>query len=405
VTSIDLEELDDENESRRDFRRANGAPLVSDPADPTKTLRYSRPSSYAKCLDDEEGLQTWRIWKAMEGVARSHALQVQVVATKDEDREEKKTLREKAMDKGDSNERADQGTGLHAMTVRAEDPTDVAFDPPESLQADLTAYMEMLAAYGLVSEMIEVPFVNDPFRAAGTADRVWRLTKPLIAPNGRIEAGELIVGDLKTGKKLDFSLPGFCVQTALYATGTLYDIVTERRLATPPINASWTLLAHMPVGTASCTLHWCPVPIGLAGAELARNVKEWRKLWKNGTYDAPVADVPSDAVDLPELLSEHLGAEVTAEVTVERMAEFCQGRINAIGVRPEAKAKLIQLWPEGLPTPKRGLRSADDVVVLMNLLDAVEAEYSIPFGESDPRYANERGPKGNIDRSNNYKLQ
>jgi hypothetical protein len=404
VTSIDLEELDDANEQRRDFRRANGAPLVSDPNDPTKTLRYSRPSSYAKCLDDEEALVTWKIWKSMEGVARSHALQTQVTATRDDDKVEKKRLREVAMDKGNANERADQGTGLHAMTVRSEDPTDITFDPPESLQPDLQAYTDMLATYGLVSEMIEVPFVNDRFRAAGTADRVWRLTKPLISPLGRLEVGTLIVGDLKTGKKLDFSLPGFCVQTALYATGTLYDIITERRLATPPIDQYWTLLAHMPVGTGTCTLRWCPVELGLRGAAMAREVKEWRKLWKNGTYDAEVVDVPDETVNLPDLLSEHLGVEVVGAVSVERMAEFCQGRINAIGANPAAKSRLIQRWPEGLPTPKKGLRGPDDVVALMNVLDAIETEFSIPFGETDPRYANEKGHKGQTDRSNEYKL-
>ena len=100
-----------------------------------------------------------------------------------------------------------------------------------------TAYRDALATYGLVSEMVEVPIVNDEFRAAGTADRICRTTKPLITPDRvRIEPGELIIGDLKTGKKLDFCLPGYCVQMALYATGQLYDVVTERRLATPPIN-------------------------------------------------------------------------------------------------------------------------------------------------------------------------
>jgi hypothetical protein len=407
--SIDLESLDDENESKVDFRRANGAPLVSDPHDPTKTLRYSRPSSYAKCLDDEEALVTWKIWKAMDGVARSPALQHEVVVVKDEDRTEKKALREKAMDRGNATESADKGHALHAMTVRAEDLSDVAWDPPEWVQPDLDAYLAMLDRYGLVSEMVEVPFVNDEYRAAGTADRVWRTTKPLLSPTGPIEIGELLIGDLKTGKKLDFSLPGFCVQTALYATGVLYDVVTEKRLATPPINNAWTLLAHMPVGTATCRLHWCPVPIGIDGAELAKDVKEWRKLWKNGTYDAPVVDgpeaiAPPEPDDLRGLLSEHLGAEVVSEVSIERMAAFCQGRINAIGARPEAKAKLIQRWPDGLPTPKKGLTSPDQVVTLMNLLDAIEAEFSIPFGETDPRYINQKGHKGTTDRSNEYML-
>lgn len=393
MSSIDINELDDPNEERRTFRYANGAPLVSDPTDPTKTLRYSRPSSYAKVLDDEMALTEWRIWKGMTGVARSAALQMQVNACKDEDRVTKKELREKALDKGDGAERADQGTGLHAMTARAEDPADVDFDPPEQYQADLTAYMEMLTTYGLVSEMVEVPLVNDGYRAAGTADRLWRTTMPLVAPDGSlITIGDLLVGDLKTGK-LDFALPGFCVQTALYATGVLYDVINERRLPTPPINSSWTLLAHLPVGKGVCTLHWCPIRTGLAGAELAAQIKEWRKNWKNGTYDAPVVGAPVDPVE--ELHEHGIEASIVGNATLEQMSAYCQRRINTIGENQAAKSKLIQRWPEGLPTPKKGITTFDQVITLLNLLDAIEAEFSIPFGETDPRYINITGHKSN----------
>jgi len=401
VSSIDITELHDEHEAKRDFRRANGAPLVSDPTDPTKTLRYSRPSSYAKCLDDEMALTDWRIWKAMEGVARSPALQTQVIATRDDDRVEKKDLREKALDKGTANERADQGTGLHAMTVRIEDPTDVDFDPGEPFATDLAAYTTMLDAYGLVSELIEVPFVNDRFRSAGTADRVYRVTKMLEAPNGTlIEPGTLVVGDLKTGAKLDFSLPGFCVQTALYATGQLYDVVDERRLPTPPIDQRWALIAHLPVGMGRCDLLWSPIDIGLIGAQLAQATKEWRKLWKNGTYDATPVEVPKEA---SELLAE-ITVEAGPVIALDVMAKYCQARINSIGGYPDAKAKLILLWPEGLPTPKKGVETPEQMVTLLNLLDKVEAEFSIPFSVSDPRYEGMKGHRNEIDRSNEFML-
>ena len=270
MTTIDVDELDDEHEQRRTFRYSNGAPLVSDPEDPEKTLRYSRPSGYSKSLDDEKALEAWRIWKSMTGVARSPALAAEVNACKDEDKKQKEALRNKALDKGDASEKADMGTALHAMTVRAEDSADVDFDPPEQYVPDLTAYTDALEAYGLVSEMFEVALVNDEFRAAGTADRIFRATKPLISPDGiRIEIGELILGDLKTGK-MDFSMPNFCVQTFLYATGKLYDVITDRRLATPPINQNWSLLIHLPVGKAKCEVLWCPLEIGRIGAQMAR---------------------------------------------------------------------------------------------------------------------------------------
>jgi len=391
MTIIDVEELDDEHEQRRDFRRANGAPLVSDPENPAKSLRYSRPSSYAKCLDDEEALVNWRIWKAMDGVARSKALQTQIVATHDEDKSEKKTLREKAMDKGSANERADQGTGLHAMTVRAEDQLDVDFHPPEQIQADLDAYREALASYGLVSEMTEVHMVNDHFRAAGTADRIFRCTRRLQAPFGVIEEGDLICGDLKTGAKLDFSMPGNAVQVALYATGQLYDIHTERRLATPPVRQDWGLLLHLPVGKAHCDVLWVDLNVGLFGAALAKEVKEWRRKWKNGTHDCPPVAPPS-ADPVEALVLAFPGAELV-ETSLEHMATYAQDRITTIGQSDRAKATLIARWPEGLPTPRKGLTSWEQVETLLKLLDDVEAEYSIPFMHRDPRIS--EGHKSN----------
>jgi hypothetical protein len=398
MSSIDIDELDDEHEQKADFRRANGAPLVSDPDDATKSLRYSRPSSYAKCLDDEEALVTWKINKAMEGVARSPALQIQVNACKADDKVERKLLRERALDKGQATERADQGTGLHAMTARAEDAADVEFDPPEQYLNDLRAYVNTLEEFGLVSEMVEVPFVNDRFRAAGTADRVFRTERTLLTPDGtRIEPGTLILGDLKTGKKLDFSLPGYCVQTALYATGTLYDVVSERRLATPPIDQDWTLLIHLPVGTGVCRLHWCSVELGLEGARLAQEVRTWRKLWKNGTYDAALAEPPSLAVSLE--------AVEVIEVSLDDMAAYCQRRLNAIKAIPEATKALILRWPDGLPTPKKGISNPSQMVTLLNLLDAVEAEFSMPFNEPDPRLVLMKGlPKAEMNRSNEFLL-
>ena len=381
MTYIDIEELDDEHEQRHDFRRANGAPLVSDPENPDKTLRYSRPSSYAKCLDDENALTNWRLWKAMDGVARSAALQTQVVATRDEDKESKKALRERALDKGKANERADQGTGLHAMTVRWEDREDVAFDPPERFVTDLTAYGDALAMFGLVSEMVEVHMVNDDFRAAGTADRIYRTTKRLQTPKGFIEEGSLILGDLKTGAKLDFSMPNYAVQLALYASGKLYDIGTERRLPTPPIDQNWGLLVHMPVGSGRCSVLWCDLELGIFGAWLAKEVKEWRRKWKNGEHDCP--PVPEPVFDPVPVLEAELGA--IAELTLDEMSAFCQARIAQIGQHPKAKETLILRWPEGLPTPKKGVRDFSDIATIIKLLDTIEAQYSLPFIGPDPR--------------------
>ena len=403
MTTIDIDELSDEHEQKNDFRRANGAPLVSSPDDPTKTLRYSRDSSYAKVLDDEKALESWRMWKSMTGVARSKGLAAEVNACKDDDRIQKEVLRNKALDKGDASEKADMGVALHAMTVRAEDVTDVDFDPPEQYVADLDAYRDALATYGLVSEMIEVHLVNDDFRAAGTADRIFRSTLPLIAPDGtRIEPGDLILADLKTGK-LDFGLPNYCVQAFLYGSSKLYDVVTERRLATPPIRQDWCLLIHLPVGKATCTVLWCSMQIGRHGAEMARDVKEWRRKWKNGEYDCPVASVPVDPV---VELSSQLGAVSVGEAldnALEAMTAYCQARINQIGTNPAARKHLIAFWPDGLPSPKKGISTDEQLITLLNYLDSVERQFDLPF-IPDPRAAMQKGHKSEMDRRNEFLL-
>ena len=402
MPSIDAEELFDENEHKLDYRRANGAPMVSDPEDSTRWLRYSRPSSYADCLDDIQALTSWRIWKAMEGVAKSRALQIQVAATHDDDKEQKEELRNKALDKGQANEKADQGTGLHAMTARVENPDD-EWEPPELYEPDLTAYTSCMRRYGLVAEMIEVPFVNDIWRAAGTADRVYRTTKPLVLPTGEeMPVGTLVLGDLKTGQKLDFSLPGYTVQMAIYAQGSLYDLVTQRRMPTPDIDQRWTILVHLPVGKARCELMWCSIEVGNYGAYLAQQVKEWRKKWKSGRewYDELPIPEPIDEPEIPV-------SEVPLDDLVPEMVVWCIDRIKAIGLHPVARKVLLREWPRELPPP-RFLRDERvepaTIITLLGVLERIETEFSIPFPSADPRLAYQTGHRRDMDRSTEFML-
>src|SRR6478735_11806076 len=347
--SIDINEIDDEHSTRHDYRRANGAPMVSDPENEGKTLRYSRPSGYGKCLDDENALFNWKMDKAMRGVALSPALQAQVAAVDEKDKVSKKALRDEALNKGAANEAADMGTALHAMTARMEDPDD-DWEIPEQFAGDLDAYYNTLQVYGLVSEMVEVPMVNDEWRAAGTADRLYRLTRDLEAPDGSIlEAGTLVLGDIKTGKSLDFSPPGYCVQMAIYATGQLYDVVAEKRLPTPPINQLWTLLVHLPVGKSDWQLLWLSIEVGNMGAYLSHEVRKWRNHWKaRNEFGYDCYPVPTPKWDPIVALESELGAtRVTynSESELEVMTEYCATRIKVIGGHADAKAKLLRLWP------------------------------------------------------------
>lgn len=378
--SVEIEELEDD--IPQDFRRANGAPMVMIDG---KNERFSRPSGWGKDLDDENALVNWKVFVAMAGVAQSKALQAKVIACKDDDKKEKNVLREEAIQTGRGNEASDTGTALHAMSCRYEDPED-DFQPPDEYLDDLVAYITELERLGLESVLFEYQVCNVTYRAAGTCDRLYRLSRDLPVPDGSIlPAGTLIVGDLKTGKKLDFSLPGYSVQLAIYALGEMYDVVKDEIMPTPDVNKKWGLLVHLPVGKATCEMRWVDLEVGAWGAYLTQQVRQWRKNWKNGEFDAPLAESDPTA----EQVTEALGAtEVSPETDpagwLEAMHVFAQARIQTIGKHVKARTALMQRWPADVPTVKQGIEDTRQMTQILDLLDKIEREFLLPFPE-DPR--------------------
>lgn len=385
---MDLDEI--EQPSKPDFRRANGAPVITVDG---KNKRLSRPSSWGKILDDENALVNWKIDRACEGVAKDPALQARYSAIKPDDRAAYKELREIAINAGRGDQAADIGTALHAMSERWEDPED-DFEPPEQYASRLRQYSKVLDEFGLVSEMIEYQVVSLKWGAAGTADRLYRNVRPIVTPDGEVHPpGTLFVGDLKTGKKLDFSLPGYCVQMAIYADGELYDVVNDEFLPTPEINKDWGLLVHLPAEGDECKLIWCDMGVGAHGAELVRQVKEWRRSWKNvapfGAYDAvpyePSTEVLMTAAEIAlGLLEDGFGAEKISLDTDECVA-YISSRIRLIRETPKAMQLLLRKWPEGVPTPRKGLSDVDDIGKVFDVLDMIDAEFGFDFVPEDPR--------------------
>jgi hypothetical protein len=288
--SLDLDELGPT--TRDDYRRANGAPMVVIDG---KNDRFSRPSSFAKPLDDESALVNWKIDRACTGVAYDKALQAAYVAVASDDREQLGTLREKAIAAGRGAERADIGTALHAMSVRWERKEE-GFAPPEPYFSSLCAYSNGLQRLGLESIRYEFHTVNREYRCAGTADRLYEATMPLVTPEGDVlPVGTLLVGDLKTGGKLEFSKPGYAVQLALYAFGEFYDVVNDEFLATPPINQRWAIIVHMPAEeSGTCEFLWCDLEVGRWGCYLVQQVKLWRKNWRSGEFAIPPIELDSN---------------------------------------------------------------------------------------------------------------
>jgi hypothetical protein len=62
----------------------------------------------------------------------------------------------------------------------------------------------------------------------------------------------------------------------------------------------------------------------------------------------------------------------------DQMYDWSLQRIAQVGKYPKAREMLMQRWPEHLPSPKK-ITTDDQLTTLLDLLDAVEKQHSLPF--------------------------
>ena len=399
MSGIGADDLTSEHQAKPDYERgAGGEPLITMPDG--KRERYARTSSLGNTLDETSGLNNWKVAKAMEGLGRQPELVAKVIAVTpyEDHRSEWTKLREEAIQAGRGSWKADMGTAVHAMSERWEQEPD--WDPGEPYRSALEAYSRVQSSLGLRSQLFECNIVNDEFRIAGTADRLYELTEPLLTPTDEVlPAGTLIIGDLKTGSSLEHSMPGYAIQLAGYAGGSLYDVVSNTRIPTPPINQRWAIIMHLDVEGGECEFVWVDLTVGRFGAALANEVREWRRNWrrKDG-YSATVvpvvlasadeiiasedADAPDDAGGRPRIDD------------LDAWKDYARARLSAIKEHAEAREYMLIRWPEGMAPPKR-VETLDEAYALSAFLDRVEAEFELPFVEgqpSDPDFVANRKP-------------
>lgn len=402
MSGVSLEQFENDPPAK-DFRRANGAPMVRRLDDPSKWARYSRPSSWGKDLDEQSALVNWRIDRAMEGVAMDPSIAAMVAANLNM-KEGRQERRERAIQRGRGDEAADIGTALHAMTHRVEGAD--GFVVPELYAPDIAAYLSAKDAAGLDSSYIEVHLCSDVWRAAGTADRIYTATRRLELPGGGwLEPGQSVIGDLKTGALKDYSIPGYTIQLAIYCDSQFYDVHTDTRSPLPDgLRTDWGLIVSMPAGTGKCELLWANLETGRAGARIVRDVRAWRN--RNDflvDFRMPEDDVvPVMSMSPQEVIEVVLGepepvAPDEDQEWLDLMLPYAQSRIEVIGGVSEARAMLMRVWPAGLPVPAQG-PTGHQLSKILNVLDAVEAAYSIPF-PVDPRGST--GHTSGVDRTNN----
>lgn len=168
---------------------------------------------------------------------------------------------------------AEFGQAVHAWLEAVDLGTVRPRDVPHEFQPHLQAYRRILAQHGLeaVAIYVERIVMNDvgAERVVGTLDRIYRV----------VATGELLLGDLKTSKSLDFGWLEYAIQLALYCRA-------KRMLSTdgrtwepmPVINQDYALLVHVPSdnpGSAAAVTF--DMDYGWRGAVTAFEVRELRR--------------------------------------------------------------------------------------------------------------------------------
>ena len=425
-----------------DFRHIRKVPLVSDPDGATvksgarageiKWVRYGRPSSFGKDIENTYNLQRWNEREEAAGFARwltcmadpqlneddvvrtmADALERLAQAEPDTDERDEAAdavvAQAKALSKAGL--AADRGTHMHLVTEdddteqdwarRAEDG-EVLGIPVHVQAAMLEAFRLCCVAYGFETLDVERKVVHDRWRQAGTLDRRVRLTRDITFANGvTLPAGLVILVDLKTGKlytedrktkrrKLRTEQGywnSYSVQCVTYADGVPYDCDTDTRGEwDEPMSPDWAIIMHLPVdealaGKAVCRL----VLVDLNAArtvveEVILKAKEWqakRDLFAFTHPDEPAIEIP---IEEPEQSGEEL-PEVD-NTLVERLTASIN---QAISNRPRVEDEGPYIAPQLVDDLKARVKQLEPAArEVLNALARESAHAERPFSIADP---------------------
>jgi len=228
---------------------------------------WTRATTWANTLSDPWGLLDWKQRMVAKGVATRDDLRALASALPlDSGKKQLNEVARDAIEAAGGSSGRNLGTALHEWTAqvdRGEEP-----EIPAPWDRDVAEYHATLARYGvrvvpgLVEQIVCVPELG----VAGTFDRIV-LWDP-----------EAYIADVKTAATLDYSWTEIAIQLAIYANAEwIWNAVTETWEPSHPPNRTQGLVIHLPIGQARCELWWVDLELGWAAAQLAADVRDWRK--------------------------------------------------------------------------------------------------------------------------------
>lgn len=216
---------------------------------PLNAELYDRISDMAGGLDTKEGLKQYQQAKAVFGVVKDKSLAWQFRALVSEHpdpwvaaKAEVKSLLTLAEKIGGDEEKSGIGSAIHRLTHLKDLGEEIMY-PVAQLEPWLNAYEDaVLSRFEILADELFVVVDDleggeDDLRLAGNFDRLLR---------DRV-TGDVMIGDIKSGKWDDRYAMKPTVQVAGYAHGKVYSQETgKRELIHPELNLERGVLIHLP---------------------------------------------------------------------------------------------------------------------------------------------------------------
>jgi hypothetical protein len=243
-------------------------PTDDQPNGGTKDVPYTRATTMAKAISDTFALEQWAGRMIVKGLTLRPDLRALAAATPMEDRDTLNKVAEDAKTAAGNKVSANLGTARHALTELYDRGKPLPPLEPEE-DRDLGGYKAVLEAEGIkiLPDWIERSVFVPRFNVAGTLDRVVQM------PDGSYR-----IADLKTGKDLSYGWGEICIQLKIYQLAEwCYDYATGTWIRMPETDPDLGLVIHLPVGKGEATTYDVNLRAGMAGLELAHQVRDWRK--------------------------------------------------------------------------------------------------------------------------------
>lgn len=249
--------------------RENGRYKLPDPHT-GEQRSYQSASNYGYPLLDQYGLTKWRQRQLLIGVAQRPDL-IAMLSTMGtaagEDNSKLDEIVATALNVAGTSVKANRGTAIHEAFRAADEGRPY----PAEYEPFVASYRAELARHGLTVGLIERLVTSPGFGACGRLDRTF------------IEAdGTHVLGDVKSTGRLELQAHEISVQLKIYqaashmrsADGKTWEAIPRGK---HPLRDDYAIVVHVDQETAAVTLYRVDLRIGGIGAQLAEQVRGWRK--------------------------------------------------------------------------------------------------------------------------------